>query len=153
MIRYRALKAADMPMLRDMLQALSDQDGGQEVASVEALLHGGFGAQSLFSGVVAEAAGQALGIVVYYPDYSTLRGEAGVYVQDLFVTEAARGKGIGRGLLAAAMAVQDWGARYLTLSVSPANAAAKVFYDRAGFRARGYEYLILDGIALRALAP
>ncbi len=151
MIRYRAMTAADVPVLRAMLQALSDQDGGKAVASEAALLEGGFGARPLFQGLVAEEDGP-LGVVVYYPSYSTLRGEPGIYVQDLFVLEAARGKGIGRGLLAAVMTAQDWGAKYLTLSVSPGNVAAKAFYDRAGFRAREYDFLIVDGAALEGLA-
>jgi ribosomal protein S18 acetylase RimI-like enzyme len=137
--------------MRAMLQALSDQEGGRSVATEAALLAGGFGPRPLFWGLVAEEEAP-LGVVVYYPDYSTLRGEPGVYVQDLFVVEAARGRGVGRGLLAAAMAAQDWDAQYLTLSVSPGNVAARAFYDRAGFRARGYEYLILDGAALKGLA-
>ena len=144
--------AADVPCLRAMLQALSDQEGGKAVASEAALLAGGFGARPLFSGQVAEE-DKALGIVVYYPDYSTLRGEPGVYVQDLFVIPHARGRGVGRGLLAAAMAAQDWGAAYLTLSVRPGNVAARAFYDRTGFRSRGYDYLILDGAALLGLSP
>jgi ribosomal protein S18 acetylase RimI-like enzyme len=73
-------------------------------------------------------------------------------VQDLFVVKAARGKGVGRGLLAATMAAQDWGAKYLTLSVSPGNVAAKAFYAKAGFRAREYDFLIVDGAALEGLA-
>lgn len=151
MIRYRPMEAVDVPVLRAMLQALSDQEGGRPVASEAALLEGDFGPRPLFRGLMAEKDG-SLGVVVYYPSYSTLRGEPGVYVQDLFVAEAARGKGIGRGLLAAVMTAQDWGAKYLTLSVSPGNVAAKAFYDRMGFRARDYDFLIVDGAALEALA-
>jgi ribosomal protein S18 acetylase RimI-like enzyme len=151
LIRYRAMKAADVPVLRAMLQALSDQEGGRPVASEAALLADGFGARPAFRALVAEV-DAPLGVVVYYPSYSTLRGEAGVYVLDLFVVEAARGKGVGRGLLAAVMAAQDWGAQYLTLSVSPGNVAAKAFYDKAGFRAREYDFLTLDGAALEGLA-
>ena len=142
-----------MPELRQMLQALADQEGGYEVASAAALAAGAFGARALFEGVVAEEAGRALGIAVYYPDFSTIRGTPGVYVQDLFVMAEARGRGIGRGLLAAVMHLQDWNADYLTLAVSPANTEAQAFYARAGFRGRNYRYLILDGPELRALAP
>lgn len=151
MIRYRAMEAADVPVLRAMLQALSDQEGGRPVASEAELRTGGFGPRPLFRGLMAEEDGP-LGVVVYYPSYSTLRGEPGVYVQDLFVVEAARGRGVGRGLLAATMAAQDWGAKYLTLSVSPGNVAAKAFYAKAGFRAREYDFLIVDGAALEGLA-
>ena len=81
-------------------------------------------------------------MVIYYPDFSTHRGEAGVYVQDLYVAPEARGQGLARSLLRAAFAQQHWGARYLTLGVSPGNAVARGFYDKAGFTSRGYETLI-----------
>ena len=50
------------------------------------------------------------------------------------------------------MARQDFGARYMTLVVSPANAGAQRFYQRLGFRSRGYDLMILDGEPLAALA-
>lgn len=153
MITYRSAVAEDVPAIRDLLQALSDHDGGPEVGPAAALLKHGFGERSLFRAVLAVDAGEAVGLVLFYPDFSTMRGEPGVYVQDLFVNERLRGKGIGRQLLARARALAEscWGARYLTLSVSPDNATAKSAYARLGFRPRGYDFLILDGEALASL--
>ena len=76
-----------------------------------------------------------------------MRGQPGLFVQDLYVRQSARGAGVGPGLLAAAAqaARRDWGAAYLTLGVSPGNGGAKALYERMGFQARGYEFLILEG--------
>lgn len=151
MIACRPATPADAPTLHALLQALADHDGGGPVGGVETLLAHGFGARPLFHALLAEEAGQALGIILFYPDYSTYRGEPGLYVQDFYVVPQARGRGVGRLLLAEAMAVQDWGAAYVTLGVAPGNAAAKRVYAKLGFRARGYDFLILDGAGLAAL--
>jgi len=146
----RPAAAPDVPVLRAMLQALSDQDGGPEVASEAQLLAHGFGPRPLFRALIAEAAAP-VGIIVFFPDFSTHRGEPGLYVQDVYVVPEARGQGLGRSLLGAAMRAQDWGARYLTLGVDPGNAGARRFYLREGFRPRGYDFLIVDGAALERL--
>ncbi len=134
-----------------MLQRLSDHDGGDYPVGPEAALRtGGFGPRPLFRAVIAANPGP-LGMVIYYPDFSTHRGEPGVYVQDLWVDPATRGTGLGRRLLSEAMAQQDWGATYMVLGVSPENDLAIGFYMRIGFARRGYEYMILAGPALTAL--
>ena len=131
----RPVTEADLPDLRAMLLALARHEGGEDVGSLAAL-QAGLRAR-LFHALIHDH-----GMVIYYPDFSTHRGEAGVYVQDLFVAPEARGQGLARSLLRAAFAQQDWGARYLTLGVSPGNAVARGFYDKAGFTSRGYETLI-----------
>lgn len=136
----------DIPALRQMLQALSDDDGGTcQVASTEALTAAL--AATLIRALIADQ-----GMVIYYPDFSTHRGEPGLYIQDLYVRPAARGTGLARALLAATLQHQTWDARYITLGVSPANAAALRFYAKTGFTRRGYEMMILDGPALSDLA-
>jgi ribosomal protein S18 acetylase RimI-like enzyme len=148
---FRPAVAGDVPTLRAMLQALADGEGATyQVASEAALLTHGFGPRPLFRAVIAEAEAPQ-GMAIYYPDFSTHRGEPGVYVQDIFVAPEARGTGLGPRLLAAVMAQQDFGARYLTLMVGPENASAQRFYHRLGFRSRGYDCLILDGEKLEAL--
>jgi ribosomal protein S18 acetylase RimI-like enzyme len=153
MIRYREAAAADAAVLRALLQALSDHDGSGPVGSLDSLLAHGFGPRPLFRALLAERGEETLGMVLFYPDYSTHRGQPGTYVQDIFVTPAARGLGLGRALLARAQALAqaEWGAAYLTLGVDPGNARAQAVYARLGFRPRGYQFLILDGAALAAL--
>ena len=47
---------------------------------------------------------------------------------------------------------QGWGAQFMTLGVSPENAAAIRFYAKTGFTPRGYEMMILEGSPLKDLA-
>lgn len=150
-MKIRQAVASDVPLLRVMLQKLSDHDGGTyPVASEAALTKGGFGPRPLFRALIAEDA-RPLGMAIYYPDFSTHRGEAGVYVQDIWVEPAARGHGLGKRLMAEALRQQDWDAAYVVLGVSPDNMTAHGFYERLGFRRRGYEMMILTGKAVDAL--
>lgn len=153
MITTREAIAADVPVLHAMLLALARHDGGSAVGSPETLLRHGFGPRPLFRAILAERGPEPLGMVIFYPDYSTHRGEPGLYVQDIWVEAAARGLGLGKRLLAAAQRVgrDDWGSAYVTLGVDPGNAGARAVYARLGFRARGYEFLILDGAGLTAV--
>lgn len=145
----RPATRADIPALRALLQALSDHDGGSHpVGSESALLHGAFGPRPLFFALIAA---ENQGMVIYYPDFSTHRGEPGVYIQDIYVVPEARGTGLAVALIAAVLRHQDWEARYITLGVSPDNPAATRFYAKTGFTRRGYEMLILNGAALQAL--
>ena len=73
-------------------------------------------------------------------------------MQDLYVAPQACGTGLAAALLAAAFAHQTWRAKYITLCVSATNTVATRFYAKCGFTMRGYEMMILDGPALKALS-
>ena len=144
----RPVTPADLPRLRAMLQALSDDDGGDyQVGSESALTQALFAPAPLIFALIADQ-----GMAFYYPDFSTHRGEPGVYIQDLYVTPQARGTGLARALLVAVMRHQAWGARFMTLGVSPENVAATRFYSKTGFTRRGYDMMIVEGSSLEDLA-
>ncbi|KAH7104105.1 acyl-CoA N-acyltransferase [Auriculariales sp. MPI-PUGE-AT-0066] len=52
-----------------------------------------------FKGTV-EQPGEAVGLALYFYNFSTWTGKPGIYLEDLFVDEAARGWGIGKALFA-----------------------------------------------------
>ena len=43
--------------------------------------------------------GEAVGMALYFYNYSTWRSRAGIYLEDLYVRESERGKGYGKKLL------------------------------------------------------
>jgi GNAT superfamily N-acetyltransferase len=148
----RPATVADVPVILRFLQAMA-AEAGEEVGSTEAsLLAHGFGATPRFFGLMAEGAAGPLGMVLYFPEYSTWRGEMGLFVQDVYVAPEGRGLGLGRQLLAGAMAHADWGPQFLTLMVAHPNAGARGFYEAIGFDLRDdADQLILEGEGLKAL--
>lgn len=151
--RFRRAVAADAPLIHRLLGDMAAEDGGQIKGSVETLLHHGFGAQPRFHAVLAMDAGDtALGLLIYFPEYSTWRGALGLYVQDVYMRPDARARGIGRAILAAAVRDADWPVGFVTLMVSRKNTAARAFYTRLGFTQRDItDPLILSEAGLAAL--
>lgn len=118
----------------------------------------GFGPQRRFECLLAEipdAAGtaEAVGFALFFHNYSTFQGRPGLFLEDYFVAERARGRGIGGALMAhlAQLALQRGCAR-LDLSVLDWNPTREI-YHRMGFEHRR-EWLSyrLEGEALRQLA-
>lgn len=93
----------------------------------------GFGPDALFTALVASRADDIVGVALFFDTFSSWRGEPGVYLQDLVVTQSARGQRIGESLLAElARVAQARGATHLRLAVDSDNAAAMRFYERCG---------------------
>ena len=60
-----------------------------------------FGPRPYAEVLLAEDAGTVVGLALFFHNYSTFGGRPGIYLEDLFVRPAARGKGFGKGLLLA----------------------------------------------------
>jgi ribosomal protein S18 acetylase RimI-like enzyme len=93
----------------------------------------GFGPYPAFTSLIAEVDGVFAGLALFFPIFSTWLGKPGVYVQDLYVDETFRGRGVGEVLLrhAAAWSAARGGV-YLRLAVDRHNVAAQRFYERLG---------------------
>jgi GNAT superfamily N-acetyltransferase len=98
--------------------------------------------------------GRPAGFSIWFYDYSTFRGRAGIYLEDLFVDEDMRGHGIGKALFCyLAQRCTDEKLLRLKWSVLDWNAPSIAFYDSLGAVAQkewlGYD---LTGDALQGLA-
>ena len=77
--------------------------------------------------------GAPLGFATLYWTFSSTRAEEQVLMNDLFVADAARGRGVGRALIAAAArSARERVATRLVWSTAPDNATAQRLYDRTG---------------------
>ena len=103
---------------------------------------------------IAEWDGEAVGFAVWFFNFSTFSGRSGIYLEDLFVRPAHRGKGIGKALLShlARICVANGWAR-LQWAVLDWNAPSIAFYKSLGAVLMD-EWTVcrINGPALSALA-
>jgi GNAT superfamily N-acetyltransferase len=125
--------AAIAALLGELAQALGEADRFRSTPA--GIRRHGFGPDRRLWTMLAWRGAAAVGIATYFPTFSTTRGAPGIYLQDLYVATAQRGSGLGRRLIAAAIAdgARTWGATHLTLLVYDANTAARRFYAGLGF--------------------
>ncbi len=126
----------------------------QAVARPEDLLRDGWGPEPKFRVLIAEWEGQPAGFALFFYNYSTWQGRPGIYLEDLFVRPAFRGRGIGKALLVrlANIAVKENCGRF-QWAVLDWNQPSIDFYEALGAK-RLSEWLIMrvEGEALERLA-
>jgi len=88
-----------------------------------------FGDDAVAHALVAEDDGEVVGFALWFPTFSTFLGRAGIWLEDLFVRPAARGRGHGRALLEALRGRTDGRVEW---SVLDWNEPAHGFYRRLG---------------------
>ena len=94
-----------------------------------------FGPRPAAEAAVAEVDGEPVGFALWFSTFSTFRGQPGLYLEDIFVKPSYRGRGIGKGLLAAvARRAVERGCGRLEWSVLDWNAPAIGFYRALGAR-------------------
>jgi len=102
MLLIRPANIDDCGLLRTMIRELAEFERLLEFVSIreEDLARDGFGENPRFRALIAEWDGQAAGYAIFFGYYSTWAGAA-LYLEDLFVREKFRSRGIGKALLAA----------------------------------------------------
>ena len=155
-VRVRGLTAADIEPFLDLVDGLADYERlpRPETAARERLAQDALSDPPRFSVLLADVDGQVVGYAVYFFTYSTFLARPSLYLEDLFVTPAARGTGAGIGLFraCAAEAVRNDCGR-MEWQVLSWNTPSIEFYRRLGARRledwHGYR---LDQAGLAAIA-
>lgn len=133
----RSACPTDIPALLEMVAALAAHHGDPSHASEASLRRDLFGSPDWGRALIAEDAGRALGYAALIPRASLQNGTRGADLHHLFVVKDARGRGVGRALLAAAEAeVRALGGHFLLVSTAPDNRQAQAFYAHCGFAER-----------------
>lgn len=154
-VTIRFATATDAATIVRLIRALADYENLIDHVRINEadVLRDGFGEHPCFECLLAEAESAVVGFALFYHTYSTFAGRPEVWVEDIFVAEAARGAGVGRKLMArlAALALER-GCPHLALSVLHWN-PAREFYGRLGFQhAQDWLPYRLDGDGLDRLA-
>ncbi|HEX4419862.1 MAG TPA: GNAT family N-acetyltransferase [Kofleriaceae bacterium] len=102
-LTIRLATAADASTILGFIRALARYEKLEhEVVADEAQLRATlFGARPAAEVLLAELAGAAVGFALFFPSYSTFLARPGLYLEDLFVDPAARGRGVGVALMSA----------------------------------------------------
>lgn len=100
-IQIRSATVVDVPLILSFIQALATYEQLRDrcVATEEDLRQTLFADHPFAQVVIAEYQGIAVGFALYFYNYSTFLAKPGMYLEDLFVLEAYRGKGVGFELL------------------------------------------------------
>lgn len=154
-VAIRFARAEDCPLLLRLICELAAFERAPDavVATEDDLRRYGFGSEPQFEALLAFIDGEPAGMAVFHTRFSTWLGRPGVYLEDLYVVESARARGIGRRLLArlASVAIErGWGRiDFQVLEWNP----ARRFYERLGLGHVG-DWLRYGGdeVALRRLA-
>jgi len=134
-VRLRPAQPHDVPEILALIRELADYEKLlHEVDASEADI-----ARDLFGDTprahcdIAQWNGEVAGFALWFYNYSTFRGRAGIYLEDLFVRPAFRGNGLGKALIAhlAARCVEQSLPR-LQWSVLDWNKPSIAFYQSLG---------------------
>ena len=134
-VQIRPATERDAAIILDMIKALADYEKlAHAVTATEQTIRDSlFGAHPAAEVVIASAGGEPAGFALFFHNYSTFLAQRGLYLEDLFVSPAFRGRGVGRALLErlAAIAVDRDCGRF-EWSVLDWNEPAIGFYRKLG---------------------
>lgn len=137
----------DMGAVLDLIRELAVFEKEPDAVEITQpqLEEDGFGEPSKFNCFLAVSGKDVLGMALVYPRYSTWKGPA-LHLEDLIVTRAARGHGIGGALLTEVIRfARDSGARRVSWEVLDWNEPAIAFYKARGARImRDWDVVQLD---------
>jgi GNAT superfamily N-acetyltransferase len=156
MLTLRPAVPADAPLILQFIRELAEYEREPQaaVATEADILRYAFSEHPLVYVTMADWDGQPAGFALWFLNFSTWEGKPGIYLEDLFVRPALRGKGIGKALLQhlAATAVREGWTRFVW-QVLDWNTPAIEFYEAHGAKVlREWLTCRVSGEALERLA-
>lgn len=155
MLSIRPARIEDAALLRTLIRELAAFERALDLVKIEEsdLVRDGFAENPRFRALLAEWDAAPAGYAFFFHYYSTWAGR-GLFLEDLFVREEFRGKGIGKALLKAvariAVTEDCYGVHWEVLDW---NEKAIEFYKSLGAEFRdGWRPVLLTDEALRRLA-
>jgi GNAT superfamily N-acetyltransferase len=100
-LAIRAAARGDVPILLELIRGLAEYEKLSHLVAADAALleRELFAPGGNVEAILGFAGGTPVGFAVYFHNFSTFLGRRGLYLEDLFVLPAHRGRGYGRALL------------------------------------------------------
>lgn len=154
MLSIRPASAGDVPVLNTLIHEFADFERLPISANEAGLLRDGFSAWPKFRVLMAEWESQPAGYAFFFDYYSSFEGRPGLFLEDIYVRDQYRGKGIGKALLARVASIAKeqkcFGVRWQVLDW---NTPAIEFYKGLGATfLDDWKTISLDGDALERMA-
>jgi GNAT superfamily N-acetyltransferase len=134
-INISAATPADVPAILSFIRGLAEYEKLSDacVATEDSLCATLFGEHRYAEVLIARLNSTPAGFALFFHNYSTFLAKPGIYLEDLFVVPALRGKGVGKALLKKlAQIAQERNCGRLEWSVLDWNQPAIDFYQRLG---------------------
>lgn len=131
-LNIRIAVESDCMAIMELIHELALYEKAPEEVTVkmDEFVEAGFGAKPVWKAFVAEVDGHVVGFALYYVRYSTWKG-CRLYLEDFIVTDAYRGKGIGKILFETVIKeAKDKGYNGMSWQVLDWNAPAINFYKK-----------------------
>jgi GNAT superfamily N-acetyltransferase len=155
MLSIRTATASDVPTILTLVRELAtyEREPDAVVATEADFLKHGFGEQPFFLTLMAEWSGEPAGFALYFFGFSTWTGGPTLFLEDLFVRETHRKRGIGVALMKRlARDAVERGCKRFVWQVLDWNEPAIAFYEGLGAKVlREWLTVRLEGEELEKL--
>ncbi|HEX5188605.1 MAG TPA: GNAT family N-acetyltransferase [Streptosporangiaceae bacterium] len=103
----RPASPGDVPRILELVRELADYERALDevTATTDGVRAALFAAEPAVFAHVADVDGLVVGFALWFVNFSTWLGRHGIYLEDLYVTPAMRGRGLGKALLAELAAI------------------------------------------------
>lgn len=99
-VKYRFATEADVGLILQFIRELAEYEKMlDQVVATEELLREWIFEKQKAEVIFSVVDGQEVGFALFFHNFSTFLGRAGIYLEDLYVKPEYRGKGYGKGLL------------------------------------------------------
>jgi GNAT superfamily N-acetyltransferase len=154
-IHIARAEESQIPLILSFIRKLAEYERlSSKVVVDEAQLRKSlFGPHPAAEVAIARWGDEPAGFAVYFHNFSTFAGRAGIYLEDLFVEPQFRGKGIGRSLFVyLAKLAEERGCARIDWAVLDWNESAKRFYRSLGAEPmEDWTIYRLSGVGLKNL--
>lgn len=134
-IEIKKCTADDIPVIIALMRSFAEyEDLGQYFEVTEERLHAAmFGTRGFVEGMVATDAGKPFAYALFYPYFASFRGQVGYYLEDIYIHDDYRRRGIGEAMLKTLAALaKSRGYERIDFQVLEWNEPAVRFYEKLG---------------------